>query len=527
MKKHYLNYLLNLITPAFLFGAVTGIFTAVVINLYKVAASFVIGVSEKGYHYLGEHLYWIPAVLLVLLGMAFLYAWVYKRVPNLRGGGIPTSIGILRGLMPFKWLLNLVGVFLLSLGTFLVGVPLGNEGPSVQMGTAIGRGSVYSFAKKHRAWDRYAMTGGACAAFGVATGAPISGILFAIEEAHERISPMIFLVSATAVIFGYITTELMAPLLGISTELFPPMQLTTLSLKEIWIPIAVGLAMGLLASLFLTYYRLIRGFFTKTLHKVPHSIRIFGVFALTLGMGLLSGSFISTGHELIIDLFEGKMAVYMLFLILLVRATLTLCANANGITGGLFVPILALGAVLSSALGKAAVSLFDISHDKYVLILVLGITACIASLMKTPLTAILFAVEALSCYANILHVILAVTIAFVITEVFDVKNINETVLDARMEEINEGKRLVTVDTLVTVQKGSFAVGKQIRDIFWPANLFVLSIRQGENNKTSGGGQGGKALHEKDVLHVHYSTYNEEETRGELLAIVGEQDLAEE
>lgn len=125
--------------------------------------------SEKGYRYIGENLYIIHIVLAVFLIPAFLFAFIYKRIPNLRGGGIPTSIGILRGIIPFKWVRNLIGIFGMSLVSFIIGVPLGNEGPSVQMGVAIGRGSVTTFGKRFHAWDRYSMTGGACSGFAVAS----------------------------------------------------------------------------------------------------------------------------------------------------------------------------------------------------------------------------------------------------------------------------------------------------------------------------------------------------------------------
>ena len=42
-----------------------------------------------------------------------------------------------------------MGIFALSLSTIFIGVPLGNEGIAVQMGTALGRGSVCPFRKKH------------------------------------------------------------------------------------------------------------------------------------------------------------------------------------------------------------------------------------------------------------------------------------------------------------------------------------------------------------------------------------------
>ncbi len=526
MKGRFKTYLINIIFPAFVFGSVTGILTSLVVTLYKLCARYIVDISHVGYEYVKEHPYLIPVVLFVFAGLSFAFAFIYKTTHNLKGGGIPTSIGILRGIITFKWLRNLVGIFFLSLTSFLIGVPLGNEGPSVQMGTAIGRGTVYTCAKKHQAWDRYSMTGGACSGFAVATGAPISGILFAIEEAHQRISPMIVMVSATSVMFADITAEILSPLLGVSVSLFPQLNLVKLQLKHIWIPIVVGLMVGLFAVAFLYYYKYINAFFNKKLKKVHHAIKIFVVFALTFLFGLFSSSFISTGHHLIVSLLEGKTAIYMLILILLVRSTLTLSANTNKLTGGMFIPLLALGVVLSSIIGEIIERLFGIDHQYYVIIVVFGLVACISSIMKMPLTAIVFAVEALGCYDNIPYVIIVAAFSFAITEIFGAKSINDTVLETKIEEINEKMTSKVIDTFVVVEKGSFAIGKQIRDIFWPANLFVLSVKHDETKKAEVDEHGGKELREGDTLHVRYSTYDEIETREELIAIVGNQNYDE-
>ncbi len=523
MKNHYKKYFINLMFPAFIFGSITGIFTAIVVLLYKLCAKYIISFSEKGYHYLGQNLYLIPIISVALLGLAFVLAYLYKHVSNLRGGGIPASIGFLRGILPFKWIRNVVGVFILSLTHFLIGVPLGNEGPSVQMGTAIGRGSVYAFAKKNRAWDRYSMTGGACAGFATATGAPISGIVFAIEEAHQRISPMIIMVASTSVMFSHFTAELLAPVFGVSVSLFPSMELIKLRASDIWIPVVVGLVIGLFAVLFLNYYKVINNLVNKILKKFPLFIKIFIVYFATLVLGIISYSFISTGHELILELFHSEIAIYMLLIVLLVRATLTLSANTSGLTGGIFLPIMALGAVVSSILGKLGCLAFGLGHEYYVMILILGITACISGMMKMPLTAIVFAVEALSCYNNILFVITSAAVAFVITEIFETKSINDTVLYRKIDEMHEGKALVYIDEYVTVKEGAFAIGKQTRDIFWPSNLFVLSIKHPETHQPEIDGHGGKEIIAGDILHIRYSTYNEEQTNEELFAIVGDQD----
>ncbi len=527
MRNNFKIFFINLIFPAFIFGGVTGALTGIIVIIYKFCANYIIHFSEQGYEYLRAHLYFIPIIIIALFGIAYLFNLIYKKNPDAKGGGIPSSIAILRGIITFKWLRTLISVFFMSLVTFLIGVPLGNEGPSVLMGTAIGKGSVYPLSNKYRAWGRYSMTGGACAGFSIATGAPVSGIMFAIEEAHQRISPMIIIVACVSVLFARISVELLAPLLNVSISLFPNTNLTILEIKDIWIPIIIGLLVGFFAVGFLYCYKYIKIFFNKLLKKIPLYCKIFIIFTLTFSFGLTSFSYISTGHELIISLYHSSQQILPLLLILLVRLILTLSANTNKITGGIFLPIIALGALFSAILGKCLEGIFGLSNEYYSIILALGITACISGMMKMPLTAILFSVEALSCYQNILYVIIVSVIAFIITEIFSAKSINDSVVDTTVHERNLGKTITVIDTFVTIQKDAFAIGKQIRDIFWPANLFVLSVKHSANCSAEVDEHGGKELRLGDTLHIRYSTFNEAETKQELLAIVGEQTYFEQ
>ncbi len=525
MLKRFKSFFVNLIFPAFVFGSVAGLLTGVIVTVYKFCAKHVIHYSEIGYEFIRERLYLIPVVLIILFGIAFLFYLIFKKNPDAKGGGIPSSIAILRGLITFKWLRTLIGVFFMSLTTFLLGVPLGNEGPSVLMGTALGDASVSPLSKKHSSWRRYSTTGGACAGFATATGAPISGIMFAVEEAHGRISPMIIIVACVSVVFARVATELLSPLLGVSVALFPNISLTQLALKDIWLPIVIGAIMGLFAVGFLYCYRLINKLFNKTLKKIPLFYKIFAVFTITFALGLLSFSFISTGHELILSLYSARIPIFMLLLILLARTALTLSANANKITGGIFLPILALGALLSATLAQA-LELLGLNEQYYTIILALGITACISGMMKMPITAILFSLEALSCHDNILYIVIVSVVAFVITELFSAKSINDSVVENTIHERYLSKTPTVIDTFVTVQKGTFAVGKQIRDILWPANLFVLSVKPSETRRAEVDEHGAKELFEGDILHVRYSTYDESLTKKELMSIVGEQDYSE-
>ena len=522
--KNYFSYFVNLICPAFVFGSITGVLTALVITAYKLCAGYVIGYSEGGYSFLRSNPYWIALVIALFIGIAILIAYLYKLMPNLKGGGIPTSIGLIRGAFYAKWFLNIIGVFFLSLVSFFIGVPLGNEGPSVQMGTLLGRASVSPLMRNHRAWNRYSMTGGACAGFSVATGAPVSGIVFALEEAHQSFSPMIMIVASASVMSAHITTEILSLFFSINTRLFHSFELPDFRIGDIWIPLVVGAVVGLMAVIILKYYKLINALINKKLASVKLKYKIFFVFVLTLIAGLCSYSFVSTGHHLIDELLLESPSFLMLVAILLIRTTLTFSANSCGITGGLFLPIMALGATVSALAGKGLVML-GISEEYYTFIVILGITACISGMMKTPFTAIIFAVEALSCSNYVLPIIAVACISFVITEIFDVQSITDLALENTIHNLYHHKKQEVYDTFVTVNPSSFAVGKQIRDILWPQNLFVLSVKS-KKSEAEVDVHGGKQLRAGDILHVRYSTYDENSTKEELFSIVGEQEYDE-
>ena len=199
----------------------------------------------------------------------------------------------------------------------------------------------------------------------------------------------------------------------------------------------------------------------------------------------------------------------------MVRTTLTVGANVASLTGGIFLPLLAIGALLSGTCATLCETVFGLDASYYPAILVLGITACIAGMMKMPLTAIAFAVEALSGSTMILPILLVTAVSYGITELFGAVSINDRVLDSRIHRARVGRQSITRETTVTIQPGAFAIDKEIRDIFWPAGLFVLSVAHRR-------ALGGHTLHEGDELYIRYVTYHEPRLWDELTAIVGKQ-----
>lgn len=515
MKIKHTTFIKNILLPCIAFSTATGLFTGALIYLFKLAFTAVIGLSDGIYAFVREEPIYLPLLLLGAAAVGLVSALILRAEPSCRGGGIPSAIAILRGLVTFQWLRSLITVFLSSLLTYLGGVPLGTEGPSVQMGTSIGRGTVRLFAKNNLAWDRYVMTGGACAGFACATGAPLSGIFFAFEDAHRRFSPMIFMTAAWTVFIGSATTETLCSLTDTESRLFSLHINEILPMRYLWVVILLGLITGFLAIAFSKLYRTLVAWKKRYKRKLPLLWRVPLIFVATAAIGFASSHLIGTGHGLIEHLLEGDGVWYLLILYLAVRVILLLFATTNGVTGGLFIPSLAFGALIGAIVAKALIGLEILPKEHYVLIVCVSMAAFLSSSSRIPITAIAFAIEALGCIYNLIPVIACVTVSYLVIEVSRTPAFIESVVDGKEEAENEGKIATVIDERVTVAHGAFAVEKEIRDILWPPTCTVLSVVKAENAV-------GTAIAPGDVLHIHYRTYCPDETRLLLNAIVGEQ-----
>jgi len=302
-----------------------------------------------------------------------------------------------------------------------------------------------------------------------------------------------------------VTSALLAPLLGCETALFSFATFAPLSLREIWLPLTIGVCTGVFAVLFLRGYALL----ARQLRRLPPTAVLCGVLLLTLCVGLCSDSFISTGHGLIEQLFEHTPALWMLVAILIVRAVLSLSANLSGITGGIFLPLMAVGAVVAALLGRV-LCMLGTSAAFFPLILCLGICGCIAGMMKMPLTAILFAVEALGMSQNLLAVIVVCAVAYIIPEALKEDSVMERVLHRHQEHRTHGKERVVCEREFVIEDNAFAVGKEVRDIFWPHGVFVLSVQKGSEPSP--------LLSPGDVLLVQIQSFDIDHTVAALQAI---------
>ncbi len=519
MKHNKVHYIKKSLFPCILFSLITGIFTGIVIFLFKISSGLIVKASASVYEVVRKNPQWLVCLILGAAILGLLSATILKHNKNSRGGGIPTSVAILRGLIDFHWLKNIFGLFFSALITFLGAVPLGTEGPSVQMGTAIGRGTIRVFGKNHRAWDRYIMTGGASGGFAVATGAPISGIIFAFEEAHRRFSPLLFMTVAMTVSASTATMKFLCELTNTSSVLFDFSYNRVLPLEYLWISVAIGIICAFLAIAFTQLYSKIGSFINVNLKKLSFTAKTLITFALVGLLGFAAEGFIGSGHELINELVEGHGIWYMLILFFCFRALVLMFANHIGISGGIFVPTLAFGALIGALFSQLTIQTGILPKEYYIIPIIIGMSSFLAASSRTPITSMVFSLEALGGLSNSLAITIGITLAFLIIEILSVPSLQDMVINQKVERFNKGKTSTVVDTFVTVTPESFAQGKEVRNILLPPTCTVLSVKK--QQKVSTVHEAG-LLESGDILHIHYQSYNIEETQKAIEAIFGNQ-----
>ena len=524
-RKDYKSYFKNVIVPVFVYGAFTGLLVGTIVYFFKWVAEFLTEKSGEIYHYAQTHPWIAVAVVTGAIALAFVAYFLQKWAPETMGGGIPRAEGVLRGLLTFRWLRTAISVIVNSWISFFVGLPLGSEGPSVLLGTAIGGGTC-RLPLSHDSWNRYIMTGGASAGFAVATGAPVTGILFALEETHKRFTPMIFLMAMSSVLFGVTASNLWAMALGHSPE--PLFNVGALmgqfAMKDIWVPVVLGLVIAGVACGYNLFVFWIGKLYDTKLKRIPQWAKLAIVFALTAIIGLLAfGEFDGSnalfgGGGLIVGLAGGSFTWKIIFALLVIRFLTIAFSTGSGATGGVFIPMLSIGALLGALLGNAFVAM-GMDETLFATVVMLSMSAFMGATTRAPLTALVFMVECTWSFSNLFYVAITVFLSYFICELVNVEPLYDVLLERMIHKQNAGKEHKIVRLTYVVKEGAFAVGKAVRDILWPSNTKVSEIVAADQVKRMDD-DGEKKIHVGDTVTIITQTFDEAATRAELDEILG-------
>lgn len=524
MHKQFGKYFIGTIVPGLLLSGIAGVFTGAIVFFYKYAAQYLLQLTHRIYAFVADnpiHMLWFFAALAIL---ALVMAAVLRAIPDASGGGMAKAAGILRGLITFKWLRMLLASIVASLLGFFAGLPLGTEGPSLQIGTASGAGVHRLTAKKKPEWKRYIMTASVSAAFGVATSAPLAGAIFTLEEIHKRFSPMLIIVAFSGTITATATAGILGMLFGIPMNMFDFGGFGALTLSQIWIPVIIGIGTGIAGFLFTRAVLLTGKFFDGKLLKVPQSIKFIAVFLLVGICGLMFADVIGGGHMLIEKIANARIAWQLLLALLFLKIFLIAVSSCSGATGGLFIPMLAVGAITGGLLAEALLAA-GMPFEYYKSVVVISMCAFLGCSLRAPVTALVFIVEATGNFGGFVFSALAVLVAYIILECLNIEPINDVTLGRMMRKLDANRNYDIIDMAMQVKESSFADGKSVRDILWPPNCIVRHLVRADRPESEKKmvKSGDKKIFAGDSLLIQAYTYDKKKTFSELEHLLGEQN----
>ncbi|MEG1608302.1 MAG: ClC family H(+)/Cl(-) exchange transporter [Clostridia bacterium] len=515
--KLFFGKLKNIVLPVVCYGGLTGVVVGFIVSIFNLGANYLTGLSVNIYGWFNLHPAFIPLLFVGLAALSFLMYLLHKFTPQVRGSGIPQTEGVIRGIVTFKWLRVLISTFVGSYLSFFAGLSLGSEGPSVQIGATTANG-VSRMLGARLSWQRHLITGGASAGLAVAFNAPLTGIVFALEEAHRKFTPMILMSASSSVIFATITYRLFSGLWNIGDKtLFNMGAITPLPTKFVWTLLIVGLVCGSVAIFF--NWSLIKSqkFLDKYTKQYPYWARLLVVFLLTGVVGLLLVEANGGGHHLIMQISNFDFSIQMLLLIFVVKMIMILFCFDSGATGGLFIPMLAIGALLGGMCGKLFV-MWGMPQDYYKAIVCIAMTTFFGASVRAPITATVLIVEITGFSANFLASIIAIFSAYIVAELLGNKPIYDSMLDRFAKIENKNKTMTTKTFSITLTTHAPIIGKCISDVLWPANCLIESLMRGEESIVA---DGETRLKLGDKLDLKVETFDTEETDAYLQELISD------
>jgi CIC family chloride channel protein len=404
------------------------------------------------------------------LAMGYL---LFRFFPDARGSGVPQTKAALYAREGRISLKTIFGKFFCTSVTLASGIPLGREGPSVQVGAGIasvlGRKLGLSPGKVQSL-----IPVGAAAAIAAAFNTPLAAVLFALEEVvgdlHAPVLGSVVLASATS-------WAVLRLLLG-NHPLFEVPQYQLVNPAEFALYAVLGVAGGLVS---VAFTRMLSGLREKFL-AAPRRTVWFQPVAGGLLVGLI-GWFVpqnlGVGYKYVGDALNGHMVWKVMALLLVLKLFSVAVSYASGNAGGIFGPSLFCGAMLGGVVGTAGHALFPNyvgTSGAYALV---GMGTAFAGIVRAPMTSVMMIFEITRDYAVIVPLMISNLVSFFVASRFQKEPIYEVLahqdgihLPTAESRVLEGNRRVLQAMRAAAE--TLDAGTPLRDAEAKARASALS-----------------------------------------------------
>jgi CIC family chloride channel protein len=359
---------------------------------------------------------------------------LYRYFPDARGSGVPQTKAALFAREGRITLRTVLGKFFCTSATLASGIPLGREGPSVQVGAGIG--SVLGRLLGLRTEQvKNLIPVGAAAAIAAAFNTPLAAVVFSLEEIvgdlHAPVMGAVVLASATA-------WMVLRVFLG-DHPLFKAPQYQLVHPAEFAVYAVLGVAGGVVSAAFTKLLLGIRARFLRFPQKTVWFQPVAG--GLLVGvMGWFVPQVMGVGYGYVGEALNGNMAFRLMALLVVLKLFAVTTSYASGNAGGIFGPALFIGAMLGGTVGTVAHHLFPAytaTPGAYALV---GMGAVFAGIVRAPMTSVLMIFEMTQDYAVIVPLMIANLVSLFIASQLQREPIYEALA------VQDGIHLPTAET---------------------------------------------------------------------------------
>ncbi|HEY8994288.1 MAG TPA: H(+)/Cl(-) exchange transporter ClcA [Lacunisphaera sp.] len=338
--------------------------------------------------------------------------WLVRRfAPDASGSGIPQLKGFVLGERGIEWRRLLPVKFFAGLVGIGGGFALGREGPTIQMGGATGLMVSEWFRVKPGEGERKALiAAGAGAGLAAAFNAPLAGVMFVLEELAGNFTPVVFvsafLASVTADIVGRVLTGEM--------PVFHLQDMAAPSVRVLPAALVLGLACGMGGVVFNRCLLKSLDLYARLRWPAWAIGGLAGAIA-----GLASGIYpgIAGGGGLLAErALTGSIAFQWLPVLLLARFFLTMGSYGTGAAGGIFGPLLVIGALGGLAFGQVAHAALPSWSAQPEAFAVIGMGGLLTAIVRAPLTGIVLMIELTGKYDFMLPLLACCLVAYGVAE---------------------------------------------------------------------------------------------------------------
>ncbi len=413
-----------------LYSAFVGFLAGILAALYRLC---IVKIDALRIFIVSNH--WFILWMILTIPTAIVLKIIATRASFVSGSGIPQVKALISRKIDYDPLKVLFYKFVGGIFAIFNGFSLGREGPSIQIGSSVG----YWFYKHSNGKsDREQLiTISAGAGLAAAFNAPLAAIAFSIEELQMSVSVLSVVNCAVAAISADFASKM---IFGMTPVFFVQLK-DVLPLKYYSLIIVLGIIVGISGSLFerlLLYFVDVFKNFRWLNILIPTALA--WVFMIFLPQ-ILGG-----GHELVIHSLSGLFSLKTILILLIAKFFFTLISYGSKAPGGIFLPMVAIGAMTGVFYSKMIAMVSSIGDFYLPNFVILGIAGYLTAVVRAPLTSIILTAELVGSFDHFLSLLLVSVVAYVVSGFLNTQPIYDVLFKKIVHGVENGYKKKGEDT---------------------------------------------------------------------------------